>query len=364
MIKTKDAVDALLQKREKTATVTYSEDDLLSTGSTLLNLACTGNPNGGFFKGHYFQIVGDSTSGKTFLSLTCLAEANINKHFEDYRFIFDDGEDGALMDLTKFFGAGVADKIEPPRMEDGESIYSSTLEDFYFHVDDAVKEGVPFIYILDSMDALSSVAEGAKFEERKEASRKGKVTTGIMTDGKAKINSSGLRNVLKGLKDTGSILIIINQTRDKLGFMAGGKTRSGGYALKFYTTLEIWSKVKESITKVVKGKKRDLGVVCELTVKKNRVTGRTPSIKVPILYSHGIDDIGACVDYLIEEGTWKKSGTKVVASGLLKEGTMQRETLIHKIEEDGLEKKLVALVTKTWKDIEKASCLKRKSKYD
>jgi len=110
-LKQKYAVDALLAKKRKNSNGhIFRRWPYCLLVVLLLNLACTGNPNGGFFKGHYFQIVGDSTSGKTFLSLTCLAEANINKHFEDYRFIFDDGEGGALMDLTKFFGAGVADK--------------------------------------------------------------------------------------------------------------------------------------------------------------------------------------------------------------------------------------------------------------
>jgi len=82
-MKTNDVKKALRRKKKR------EKLSFLSTGSTLLNLACTGKPYYGFAKGHYYFIVGDSVSGKTFLSLTCLAEASINPNFDNYRFIYD-----------------------------------------------------------------------------------------------------------------------------------------------------------------------------------------------------------------------------------------------------------------------------------
>jgi len=93
-MKTDDVKKMLMQRHKKEV---LTAKDYLSTGSTLLNLACTGFPERGFIKGHYYFIVGDSTSGKTWLSLTCLAEASINPNFKNYRFIYDNAEDGALM---------------------------------------------------------------------------------------------------------------------------------------------------------------------------------------------------------------------------------------------------------------------------
>jgi hypothetical protein len=90
-------------------------------------LSCSGNAKGGFAKGKYHFIVGDSASGKTWLSLTCLAEAAMNPEFENYRFIYDNVEDGALMDIERFFGSKVAERIESPAIdEDGLPDYSST----------------------------------------------------------------------------------------------------------------------------------------------------------------------------------------------------------------------------------------------
>ena len=110
-LKTKDIEEKLRsKKKEKVPKV----QDYLSTGSTLLNLALTGKPNCGFAKGHYYFIVGDSISGKTWLSLSCLAEASLNSSLKNYKFIYDNCEDGALMDIGKFFGKRVAQRMEAP----------------------------------------------------------------------------------------------------------------------------------------------------------------------------------------------------------------------------------------------------------
>ncbi len=360
-----DEIKRALRKNRKKESV--PDSDFLSTGSTLVNLACTGRVDGGFTKGRYFFIVGDSASGKTFLSLTCLAEASINPAFKDYRFIYDNSEDGCLMDIEKFFGSGVMDRMEPPASEDDSPIYSGTIEEFYYHVDDAIREGKPFIYILDSMDALSSEAEGEKFEQHKRAYRKGKEAPGSYGDGKAKVNSSNLRKLLSPLRDSGSILIIINQTRDNLGFGFEKKTRSGGHALRFYACIELWSSVEKKLKKRIKGKDRQLGALCKVQVKKNRITGRERTVSVPIFFSTGIDDVGSCVDYLIDEGDWEQSkkgrGEVIEAGGLGPVLKMSRSKLISHIEDEEMEDDLRALVGTAWGEVEKACEVKRKKRY-
>lgn len=280
---------------------------LLHTGSTLLNLALSDDPSGGFMAGRYFYLVGDSTSGKTFLSMTCFAEASRDPTFKDHRLIYDNAEDGMLMNVAKLFGSGVAKRMEPPDTHKGLPVFSETIEDFYYHIDDAVKEGKPFIYVLDSMDSLTSVDEDMKFDKTKRAALEGKSIAGSYGDGKAKKNSAGLRKMLRGLRKTGSIVIIISQTRDAINAMWGEtKTHAGGRALRFYATAEIWSSVIGTIKKKVRGKDRKVGVKVQLQVKKNRITGKLHSVQVPIYPSYGIDDVGSCVEFLMEEGWWKK----------------------------------------------------------
>jgi len=347
--------------KEKSSDPPVLPTDLLSTGSTLLNLACSGNRLGGFAKGKYHFIVGDSASGKTWASLTCLAEAAINKNFDEYRFIYDNAEDGALMDIERFFGSGVATRLEPPESDGEVPVYSETIEDFYFHVDDAIKEGKPFIYILDSMDSLSSFTEQDKFQEEKEASRKGKTTTGSFGDGKAKKNSANLRKLMPALRKSKSILIIINQTRDNLGFGFEKKSRSGGHALRFYATLEIWLSIKGKMKRTVRAKEREIGITCKVQVKKNRFTGRLRTVELPLYHSFGIDEVGSCVDYLVSEKHWPKKGNTIDAHDFKE--SMTREKLIKFIQDENLESDLSEIVADVWNNVEKECSVERKSRY-
>lgn len=350
------------EDKSEQASTKVSRRDLLSTGSTLLNLACCDNPFGGFLKGKYYFLVGDSASGKTFLSMTCFAEAARSKQFKDYRLVYDNVEDGCLMDVEHLFGKAVADRLEYPAKDaDGDPVFSSTIEELYYHLDDLIQEGLPFIYVLDSMDGLSSEDEKKKFKEHKEAHIKQVKTPGSYGDGKAKKNSEGLRRVLNGLRDTGSILIIISQTRDNLDFGFETKTRSGGRALRFYATVEIWSSIAGQIKKTVKGKERSIGVSINLKVKKNRITGKCREVDVDIYPTYGMDDVGTCVDYLVSEGWWVKGKQTIKAPEFKMEAT--RDKIIAKIEKENLEPELRSIVGKCWKEIEEASAPERKARY-
>ncbi len=365
MTKKNDEAKAIkegLLKKEKSKPIQKSS--MLSTGSTLLNLASTGNIKGGFVKGEYHFFVGDSKSGKTFFCMTCFAELCADKNFEDYRIIYDGVEGGALMDIKKFFGSAVVDRLEAPGYDDGDPVYSETVEEFYFNLIDALAGNRPCIYVEDSMDGLTSMYERAKLDEKKAAVRGGKKAKGDYGDGKAKINSSGLRSILPKLRETGSILIIINQTRDNInaGLFGPKKTRSGGRALTFYAALEMWSSVGKKITKTIKGIPRDIGVNVTIKVKKNRFTGRERSISVPIYYSYGIDDIGGCIEYLIEEGHWKKNRNgSIVATEFDK--TLHLHKLANHIEENELETDLKDIVQEVWDEVEKACAVPRKKRY-
>ena len=349
---------ALMRKRRKRK----PRQELLSTGSTALNLACSDRHDGAYVKGHYYYFVGDSQSGKTWLALSSFAELCRNPAFDDYQLVYDNAEDGALMDMRRFFGDKVADRLVPPAYdEEGRPVFSDTAESFYYHVADAAARG-PCFYVLDSMDALQTCDDKAKFEEHKKAWEEGKEAKGSYGMAKAKINSTHLREALRACRDTGSILIIISQTRDNVGFGFETRTRGGGRALTFYATLEIWTSVVGKITKTVNGKKRQLGVRVEARVKKNRVSGKDRMVEIPIYHSFGIDDVGACVDYLIDEKRWKKKGQTIVADDFDFQGS--RDKLIRHIEENDLETDLHDIMGTVWREIEEACAIQRKRRYE
>jgi len=340
----------------------------LSTGCTLLNLAISDDPLGGFEAGKFYYLVGDSTSGKTFFSMTCFAEACRNEHFKDYDRIYDNIEDGMLMDCDKLFGSEVEELIQPPALDrHGLPKFSETIGEFYFNIDDRIQQaketGTPFIYVLDSMDGLDCEDDRKKFAQQKKAYEKGKDAAGTYGMGKAKANSVGLRKVLAGIRDTGSILIIISQTRDNVNPMSfEKKTRSGGKALKFYATVEIWTSLAGKIKKSVKGKQRTIGNKVKVQIKKNRITGKLHEIETAIYPSYGIDDIGSMIDYLIAEKAWSKSGQTINAKTLGMK--MTRTKLIRGIESSRrLLRKLQRAVGACWEEIENQKSLDRRSRY-
>ncbi len=343
-------------------------EDWLSSSSVLINLACSGTTYGAITKGRYFWMVGDSSSGKTFFTIGFLAEASIDKNFDDYDLVFDNAEDGALMDVRKFFGPKLEERLQPPsKTATGEPIYSVTAEDFFANVDARLTacekgKGKPFIYLLDSMDSLTTDYEIKKFNEKMTEVRGGKKAVGDMGDGKAKMNSRWIRRMRARLRKTGSILIILSQTREVMnaGPFEPSTTHAGGRALKFYATWQLWSSIGKKKTKEVMGKQRQIGITCRIAVKKNRLTGKEWTVEVPIYWSHGIDDIGSMVDFMIEEGGWE-GGSKINIPEFEFKGN--RIQLIRHIEQNNFEFDLKQMVATAWKNIEAQCKVVRKNKY-
>jgi len=337
----------------------------LSTGSTTLNLACSGRIDGGFAVGTYNLFVGDSDSGKTFLGLTCLAEATIDPYFDEYDLIYDAPEGGALMDLERFFGRRLVERIRPPAMNGKEQVHSRTVEEFYYHLDDAKKRGKPFVYVLDSQDCLSSKAEIDKFVKTKRTARKQDAdkAAGSYGDNKAKVHSANLRRVCGDLQSLHSILVILNQTRDSFSMFEHG-TFSGGRALKFYAKVQLWSSVAGKLERTVRGKKRQLGIYSKVKVKKNHITGKERVVIVPIYHSCGIDDVGGMIDYLVDEKVWPERDGVIKVTGMGPEFSMKREKLIQKILDEDLWQDLREIVGEAWREIEKQCEVKRARRYD
>lgn len=359
-------------KKPRLTKTAIDRKDLLSTGSTLLNLAMSGYPQGGIAKGWYVHFVGDSQCGKTFFAHQLLAEAANNPEFDEYRLVYDDIENGCLMNKEKFFGKKMASRLEPPALdENGEPAYSIFAEDMYYNIYDLLtvhpnskKKPKPIIYVVDSLDALSSQAEEKKFKEHLNARKKNRQAAGSYGDGKAKINSANIRQVVARLRDTGSILFCISQTRDVLDAAMFGPstTFSGGRALKFYTHMQLWGSVGSQITKQVKGKKVKQGMTSRIKVRKNRSTGKERTVDIPIYYSYGMDDIGSCINFLVEYGHWQSKGSSVSATEFDFGGKI--EDLIEKIEDENLQTDLQMITTKVWNEIEKECELVRKPRYE
>lgn len=336
------------------------ESMLVPTGSTLLNLACSDNPYGGYGLGKIVTLPGSSSGGKTLLTLTTFAEAARCKRLDGYHFIFDDVEASLEFDTEYLFGSRMASRMSVP--PNGSS---NTIQNFKANILQLNKDKKSYIYCLDSFDSLTSDEEVDK-EMRKalamaKSEEAAKQIAGSYGAEKAKIAGQTLRMITSELKKTNSLLIIIQQLRQNMG---GGPfspkyVTSGGEAPFFYSTHQVWLTRLEKI----KEKERKVGSRVKAEVRKNKLTGKERSVEFDVYYDYGVDDIGSCIDFLLYEEFWlKKTGGFIIASDL--DLCERRTDLIRKIEADGLQPKLIEATAAAWRKIEKSIESKRSPKYE
>lgn len=275
-------------------------DDLLPTGSTLLNLALSENPYGGWAKGSVANVIGDSHAGKSFLVMQTMAELANNSAYDNYELIYDDAESAMHFDILKLFGQKTVDRICH-----GDDTRSELIETCFFNLKKLLRGSKSLVYVLDSLDALSSKEEQGKTEAE--------IGKRDYPD-KPRIISEQLKQVTSLVDATDSLVLVVSQTRQNIGVMFGPKKRrSGGDALRFYSTHELWLAVGEHIRK----KDRDIGIVARLKISKNKLTGKQRELDLPIIVDYGIDDVGSMVDWMLEEKFWtyKKSDKGKTSTG-------------------------------------------------
>ena len=349
------------------------------SGSILLNLACSDSYRAAFQLGRMVNLIGDSSSGKTYLALEMLAQCCQRKEFDNHRIIYDDAEKALSMDIRECFGAELDERMEFPHYKKKRNMSpigaraayemvdldaSETAEDFHFNVLDALEKG-PCIYVLDSADALTAEQDDDKIEEMREARAKGNDTTGSYRMAKPKAFSNLLPSIVGDLEESQSFLLIISQTRANIEPGTFEKrTRSGGKALKFYASHEIWLAVRKGLQQKVKGasdKNRNVGSSIVAKVSKNKLTGKSRTVEFDHRHGYGCDDIQSAIDFLIaEKGGMTKSAAKVTWRGEVYNTTNQ---LIDAIEDGNMEKLLFQDVQRRWLEIEEELKPNRKPKY-
>jgi RecA/RadA recombinase len=333
------------------------------TGSALLNLALSDRADGGFLTGRIVNIIGDSSSGKTFQAFTLLAETAYTPTFDDYLLIKDDSEEADEFALAKLFGQAVADRILPPSLDRENPGNSHTMLDFQSNIRRLLKGDKPFIYVQDSFDSLTTEEELKHAAENQKAHDAGKETKGTYGMNKAAQASVLLRLLAADIKRTQSLVIIISQTRDNIDPMSFQKrTRAGGKALYFYCSYEAWLAVAQKLSTKINDKNRNIGVISRIKITKNKFNGKVREVDLPIYYDYGTDDIGACVDFLIGEKHWSKNANGGIAADEFKT-VSTRTKLISLIEGKGLTDRLHAITQKVWLEIEEKLKLGRKPKY-
>lgn len=314
-------------------------DDLLPTGSTLLNLALSDNPYGGYAKGTLINIVGDSSAGKSFLAWHLFAEIIHDGRFKDWELVYDDAEGKLKLDIKKLFGEGIGRvKLDS----------SDLVEEFDQKVRKLLALRSPFIYCNDSFDALTDKEEKLKEEVKRDYPLK------------PRLFSEMLRKICGDLEKQDSLLVIVSQTRDKIGVQFGEKkTRSGGNALRFHAMHEFWLAIKNH----VKRKKKEVGIHVVVKAKKNHLTGKLRQIEFDLFFDYGIDNIGSMIDWMVEEGFWERPEKLQTIKTGRDFGDITKEKLVKMIEEEDREKDLIGIVADCWRQVEEEIATKRRPRY-
>jgi RecA/RadA recombinase len=330
-------------------------EDLLPTGSTLLNCACSDNPEGGFALGTVVIGIGDSSSGKSFLMLTSLAEALSLPRFDEYDMHYDDAEAAFAFDAEKLFGSNFVKRVN--------MVSSDTVQEFYGRMVQALNDKKPFIYILDSYDFLSEEEERARAEVTRKKTYGEKLTKkeqkskgGYKTE-KVRVFAEVFRRCRRELADTNSLFIVIFQTIDAINAQFVSKTRRGGNAPKFAASHELWMRVIDAY----QDKGLDIGVDSEVRVKKNKITGKTRNVSFPIYYDYGIDDIRSCVEFLVEQGYWPLEKRTINCTHFNFKGTIDK--VIAHIENNSLEGELRRHTGDCWLEREESVKINRKRRF-
>lgn len=371
MVRTKTDAQKAAETVKRRKRDERSKDDLLPSGSTLLNCALADTAYGGLGQGKIVNIVGDSSAGKTMIAETLLAEMANDPQYDDYALYLDDSEHALEMDIGGLFGKKASERIKAPKYDaDGEPIYSDTVEQWYARMLALIEQGEPFVYVLDSLDTLTDASEYEQAAELTRAAAKddsdGLAMPGSYGMAKAKLMSQILRTLKGQLARTKSTLVIISQTRDNINARPGQATkkRAGGKALEFYCSHVVWLTVTKTHKAGKKGAEEIIGRQVEAKVSKNKLTGKIRSVVFDIYYDYGVDDIGSCVDFLIKQGIIKQKGAYLTALCLGYDESMYRKDLISAIEEN-LDQigRLRELVHQAWLGKEEALALGRKPRF-
>lgn len=253
----------------------------ISSGSLALDVAL----GGGYGEGRIIELYGPESAGKTLLAVTGAIQAQ-KKYPEKYVLIID-AEHAIDTEFCKKLGLDTDKTIisQPDCGEQGFSVLEGLIE-----------TGKISYAIVDSVAAMTPKAEiDADMDQQQ---------MGLQ----ARMMSKGLRKVTSKVHDTKTVLVFINQLRDKIGVVYGpSETVTGGNALKFYASQRI--DIRKAQGKQVDDDGNIGNTEMKCKVVKNKLAPPFRKAELMNIFNVGIDNSYDVLRLGIELGLIKKSGS-------------------------------------------------------
>ena len=243
----------------------------ISSGCSMLDLAISNRPNGGFPVGRITEITGLEASGKSLLAAHTLAETQKKGGLA----VYIDTESATSSEFLTAIGVDIKKMLYVP-LETIEEIFE-TIETIVENVRKSDKDRLVTIVVDSVMGASTKIEMSAEYDK-----------DGYATS-KSIILSKAMRKVTNWIARERICLIFTNQLRTKLGVSFGDPwTTSGGKAIPFHASVRLRLK---SIGQI-KVKDSVVGIKTRVTVVKNRMGPPLRSIDYDIYFESGIDNYG------------------------------------------------------------------------